>query len=96
MTCSHYLHHWQQVRALDSGGDDKGHFIVDCFVQVSECGQQLDTAGHAVLQQDNRGDAGVITRAANDPSLFTITEKAPTRAFSWMKAPILVLSHTQL
>ena len=36
VTCSHYLHHWQQVRALDSGGDDKGHFIVDCFVQVSE------------------------------------------------------------
>ena len=27
------------------------------------------------------------TRAANDPSVFTITEKAPTRAFSWLKAP---------
>ena len=27
------------------------------------------------------------TRAANDPSVFTITEKAPTRAFSWFKAP---------
>ena len=25
-------------------------------------------------------------RAANDPSVFTITEKAPTRAFSWLKA----------
>ena len=60
------------MRALDYRGDDKGHFIVDCFVKVSECGQQLDTAGHAVLQQDNRGDAGVITRAANDPSVFTI------------------------
>ena len=24
--------------------------------------------------------------AANDPSVLTITEKAPTRAFSWMKA----------
>ena len=27
------------------------------------------------------------TRAANDPSVFTITEKAPTRDFSWLKAP---------
>ena len=33
----------------------------------------------------------LISRAANDPSVFTITEKAPTRAFSWLKA--LVLSH---
>ena len=24
-------------------------------------------------------------RAANDPSVFTITEKAPARAFSWLK-----------
>ena len=29
----------------------------------------------------------VRTRAANDPSVFTITEKAPTRAFSWLKVP---------
>ena len=27
------------------------------------------------------------TSAANDPSVFTITEKAPTRAFSWLKVP---------
>ena len=27
-------------------------------------------------------------RAANDPSVLTITEQAPTRAFSWLKAPI--------
>ena len=28
-----------------------------------------------------------IIGAANDPSVFTITEKAPTRAFSWLKVP---------
>ena len=28
-----------------------------------------------------------FTRAENDPSFFTITEKASTRAFSWLKAP---------
>ena len=32
-----------------------------------------------------------MTSAADDPSVsqsvFTITEKAPTRAFSWLKAP---------
>ena len=26
-------------------------------------------------------------RAANDPSVFIITEKAPIRAFSWLKVP---------
>ena len=26
-------------------------------------------------------------RAANDPSVFTIMEKAPTGAFSWLKVP---------
>ena len=29
--------------------------------------------------------AGLIIRAANDPIVFTITEKAPNRAFSWLK-----------
>ena len=29
----------------------------------------------------------LVSRAANDPSVFTITEKAPTRAFSSLKAP---------
>ena len=34
---------------------------------------------------------GVLSSAANDPSVFTITEKAPTRAFSWLKATIKTL-----
>ena len=29
----------------------------------------------------------VESRAANDPLVFTITENAPTRAFSWLKVP---------
>ena len=49
-----------------------GHFIEDAAVAV-------------VMDTDN-------TSAVNDPSVsqlvFTITEKAPTRAFSWLKAPI--------
>ena len=28
-----------------------------------------------------------LYRASNNPSVFTITEKAPTRPFSWLKAP---------
>jgi len=32
-------------------------------------------------------NVSVYFRAANDPSVFTITEKAPTRAFSWLTAP---------
>ena len=35
----------------------------------------------------------IVTRAAIDPSVFTITEKAPIRAFSWLKVHILVLLH---
>ena len=34
---------------------------------------------------------GIVYSAADDPSVsqsvFTIMEKAPTRAFSWLKAP---------
>ena len=29
----------------------------------------------------------VYNRAANDPSVFTVTEKDPTRAISWLKVP---------
>ena len=29
-------------------------------------------------------------------SVFTITEKAPTWAFSWLKAPTLLLSHLRI
>ena len=29
----------------------------------------------------------LLYRAANDPSVFTIREKVPTRAFSWLKVP---------
>ena len=29
----------------------------------------------------------VLPRAANNPSVFTIMEKAPPRAFSWLKTP---------
>ena len=28
-----------------------------------------------------------VSRAANDPSVFILMEKGPTRAFSWLKAP---------
>ena len=34
-----------------------------------------------------RSRAKLFCRAANDPSVFTITEKALSRAFSWLKAP---------
>ena len=36
-------------------------------------------------------------RAANDPSVFIITEKAPTMAFSWLIAPTSIFTfNTQL
>ena len=40
------------------------------------------------------GTAGVLTRAANEGlRIFTITEKVPTTAFSWLKAVFLYLRH---
>ena len=45
-----------------------------------------------VFEEDNRDEEErgegrwvLLIRAANDPSVFTITKKAPTRAFSWLK-----------
>ena len=32
------------------------------------------------------GDEMMKSRAAKDPSVFTMTEKAPSIAFSWLKA----------
>ena len=48
---------------------------VDCILQSQVCDGDKDC-------QDN-----VRTRAANDPSVLTTTEKVPTRAFSWLEAP---------
>ena len=31
--------------------------------------------------------SSIVIRAADDPSVFTITEKAHTMAFSWLKVP---------
>ena len=45
--------------------------------------------GQALLHR--RHDVGLEVVMCSDPSVpqpvFTITEKAPTRAFSWLKAP---------
>ena len=38
----------------------------------------------------------VMDIAANDPSVFTITEKAPTRTFSWLKAPTTAFTYKTL
>ena len=42
------------------------------------------------------GNESVKSRAANDPSVFAITEKAPTRTFSWLKSPTSVFTFKTL
>ena len=37
--------------------------------------------------QYHRKISKIITSAANDPTVFTITEKAPSMAFSQLKVP---------
>ena len=37
-----------------------------------------------------------MTSAADDPSVFTITEKAPIRVFSWLKVPTSAFTYKTL
>ena len=39
------------------------------------------------MQQQREVQPLVEIKATNDPSVFTIAEKAPTRAFSWLEGP---------
>ena len=43
---------------------------------------------------ENNHPSRLQVRAANDPSVFTITEKVPTGAFSWLKAPTSAFTFT--
>ena len=67
----------------------------DCNVWNSKYGATASTRSQTPTRAHWRLKiAGVVwvqtllyTRAANDPSVFTITEKTSTRAFSWLKVP---------
>ena len=70
------------------GGDDEGMMESD--------GRDPDRRHAGTLPSQTRLDR---TRAANDPSVFsvfTITEKAPTNAFSWLKAPTIAFTFNTL
>ena len=68
-------------------------------LQLSGTVDTIDTKDDAVITPHIWPVETVVTRgcsirvsAADDPSpvsqsIFTITEKAPTRAFSWLKVP---------
>ena len=81
-------------------------YISDMSYTMSEFGRQKSmlekSVDEMILRNLNESvvkPAGFVrsqvmqVRAANDPSVVTITEKAPTRAFSWLEAPTLALSH---
>ena len=44
-------------------------------------------AGSVAMSTLSSREVSSICRAANDPSVFTITVEASTRAFSWLTAP---------
>ena len=75
-------------------------YISDMSYTMSEFGRQKSmlekSVDEMILRNLNESvvkPAGFVrsqvmqVRAANDPSVVTITEKAPTRAFSWLDAP---------
>ena len=47
---------------------------------------------HAAQHRPGVDPCNTGTRAANDPSVFTITEKAPTRALSRLKVPTRIFT----
>ena len=75
-------------------------YISDMSYTMSEFGRQKSmlekSVDEMILRNLNESvvkPAGFVrsqvmqVSVANDPSVVTITEKAPTRAFSWLKAP---------
>ena len=60
---------------------------------------QFAVRGYTVQLQPRVGTRTRIS-ATDDPlvsqSVFTITEKAPTRAFSWLKAPTIAFTFKTL
>ena len=72
-----------------------GSFLKSCSRELSFCGgysiAALTTSTSTWWQQGREG--GAMTSAADDPSVsqsvFIITEKVPTRAFSWLKDTML-------
>ena len=50
-----------------------------CCVRNVDCSKGL-SCDQKIIELDR-------TRATNDPVVFTITEKAPTRSFSLLRAP---------
>ena len=50
------------------------------------CGRGCSCTGGGSQENVAMG-AAVLIRAANDPSVFAVMEKAPTSAFSWLKVP---------
>ena len=81
-------------------------YISDMSYTMSEFGRQKSmlekSVDEMILRNLNESvvkPAGFVrsqvmqVRAANDPSVVTITEKAPTRAFSWLKVPTSLLAY---
>ena len=55
------------------------HRIAACSA-ASQC---RPLAQCSIVYQHFNPEVILLNRAANDPSVFTITEKAPTQIFSW-------------
>ena len=66
--------------------DNDNLLCITTLVQI-RVGTSGEISGSRNLQLGSTQHYCMLGRAANDPSVSTITEKAPTRAFSWLKAP---------
>ena len=64
-------------------------YFIDCDTRPGDGGQMLQCVTFRGRCISSRGSSALVPQI--DPSVpqsvFTITEKAPTRAFSWLKAP---------
>ena len=91
-----YQGSWQIKRVVSSTGPVGTSLSDACRQPVSVPGQTellwISSGGSTGWEYDTSYRFNI--RVSNDPLVFTITERAPTRAFSWLEAPsLLALSH---
>ena len=93
MTCPGYhVFHSTCHAALGHGQPCSQEISCKLAHRGLRCATARDGVRSCRCKEDTRWDR-VYIRAAHEPLVFTITEKAPTRAFSWLNAHILALSH---
>ena len=72
---------WSDIFTVYCEMQDRIYLLLFLSATLNICTVRADAFN------SSRHHMTLITRAANNPSVFTIMENASTKAFSWLKAP---------